>query len=142
MNDANLYLFVYGSLRRGFPSPAFQFINPYFQLVANGKVKGKLYDLGEYPAGIPTAEEKYIVGELYKANSEEEFNWAISQLDDYEGVYPDEGEEQEYARAVTTVIADEKEYSSWIYWYKGDTEGKPLIESGNVFEYARRKNIL
>jgi len=142
MNDANHYLFVYGSLRSGFPSPAFQFMSPYFQLVANGKVKGKLYDLGEYPAGIPSAEEKYIVGELYKANSEEEFNWAISQLDDYEGVYPDEGEQQEYERAVTTVIADGKEYSSWIYWYKGDTAGKPLIESGDVFEYARRKNIL
>jgi gamma-glutamylcyclotransferase (GGCT)/AIG2-like uncharacterized protein YtfP len=141
MNDANHYLFVYGSLRSGFPSTAFQFMNPYFQLVANGKVKGKLYDLGEYPAGIPTAEEKYIVGELYKANSEEEFNWAISQLDDYEGVYPDEGEQQEYERAVTTVIADGKEYSSWIYWYKGDTEGKLLIESGDVFEYARRTGL-
>ena len=101
-----------------------------------------LYDLGEYPAGIPTAEEKYIIGELYKANSEDEFNWAISQLDDYEGVYPEEGEEQQYQRAVTTVIADGNEYTSWIYWYKGDTEGKPLIESGDVFEYARRKNIL
>ncbi len=142
MNDANLYLFVYGSLRSGFPSAAFQLMSPYFKLVAEAKVKGKLYDLGDYPAGIPTAEEKYIVGELYKANSEEEFNWAISQLDDYEGVYPEEGEEQQYQRAVTTVIADGNEYTSWIYWYKGDTEGKPLIESGDVFEYARRKNIL
>jgi gamma-glutamylcyclotransferase (GGCT)/AIG2-like uncharacterized protein YtfP len=142
MNDANHYLFVYGSLRSGFPSPAFQLMSPYFKLVAEAKVKGKLYDLGEYPAGIPTTEEKYIIGELYKANSTEEFNWAISQLDDYEGVYPDEGEDQLYQRAVTAVFTNDKEYTAWIYWYKGDAEGKPVIESGDVFEYARRKNIL
>lgn len=142
MNDANLYLFVYGSLRSGFPSPAFQLMNPYFKLVAEAKVKGKLYDLGDYPAGIPTAEEKYIVGELYKANSEEEFNFAISQLDDYEGLHPDEGEDQLYDRALTTVVANGIEYTSWIYWYTGDANDKPVIESGDVLEYARGKNIL
>jgi gamma-glutamylcyclotransferase (GGCT)/AIG2-like uncharacterized protein YtfP len=142
MNDANHYLFVYGSLRRDFPSSAFQYINPYFEFIANGKVKGNLYDLGEFPAALPTEEENYIVGELYKAKSQEEFNWAISQLDDYEGVHPDEGEEQLYERGVTTVFTNGQKYTAWIYWYKGDANGKPLIESGDVFEYARRKNIL
>lgn len=142
MNDANHYLFVYGSLRSGFPSPAFQYINPYFKLVAAGKVKGKLYDLGEYPAALPTADENYIIGELYEANSQEEFNWAISQLDGYEGVHPEEGEEQLYDRALTTAFANGNEYTAWIYWYKGDVMGKPIIESGDVLEFARNRNHL
>ena len=57
MNDVLHLLFVYGSLRSGFPGPAFQYIAPYFTKVADGKVKGKLYDLGEYPAGLPTTDE-------------------------------------------------------------------------------------
>jgi gamma-glutamylcyclotransferase (GGCT)/AIG2-like uncharacterized protein YtfP len=142
MNDANHLLFVYGSLRSGFPSPAFQYIKPYFELVANGKVRGHLYDLGEYPAATPSTDERFIVGELYQAHSTDEFNWAISQLDVYEGIHPEEGEPVTYDRAQTTVYANDKEYTAWIYWYKGDVTGKPIIESGDVFEYAHRKNIL
>lgn len=139
MNDANLFLFVYGTLRRGFHSTAFQYITPFFTHEADGKVKGRLYDLGEYPAAIPTTDEQYIIGELYKAKSEDEFNWAISQMDDYEGVHPEEGEQQLYDRALTTVFANGKEYTAWIYWYKGNTTGKPLVESGDVMEYIRNK---
>lgn len=139
MNDALHLLFVYGSLRRGFPGPAFQYIAPYFTKVADGKVKGKLYDLGEYPAALPTTDEAYIVGELYQANSAEEFGWAMAQLDDYEGVHPEEGEEQLYERTATTVYTDKGEFTAWIYWYKCDVTDKPVIESGDVLEYQRSK---
>lgn len=142
MKDEILFLFVYGTLRRGFHNAAFQYITPYFVHEADGKVKGSLYDLGEYPAAIPTTNGHFIIGELYKAKSVEEFNWAISQLDDYEGVHPEEGEFQLYERALTTVYADKKEYTAWIYWYKGNTAGAPLVESGDVLEYVKRKNIL
>ena len=29
---------------------------------------------------------KYIVGELYRINYPEEFDWAMAQLDDYRGI--------------------------------------------------------
>lgn len=142
MNSSPQFLFVYGSLRKGFPGTAFHYITPYFSFEADAKVKGNLYDLGQYPAAIPTTEDHFIIGELYKANSDEEFNWAISQLDDYEGVYPEEGEEQLYYRELTTVYANNHEYTAWIYWYKKDLTGMPRVESGDVLEYARRKNHL
>jgi len=126
-------------LRSGFPGPAFQYIAPYFTKVADGKVKGKLYDLGEYPAALPTTDEAYIVGELYQANSAEEFGWAMAQLDDYEGVHPEEGEEQLYERTATTVYTDKGEFTAWIYWYKCEVTDKPVIESGDVLEYQRSK---
>jgi gamma-glutamylcyclotransferase (GGCT)/AIG2-like uncharacterized protein YtfP len=140
MNDAIQLLFVYGSLRSGFHgSPAFQYIAPYFKKLADGKVKGKLYDLGEYPAALPTTEEAYIIGELYEANSPDEFNWAIGQLDDYEGVHPEEGEVQLYERALTTIYTDKGEFNAWIYWYKCDVADKPVIASGDVLEYVKQK---
>jgi gamma-glutamylcyclotransferase (GGCT)/AIG2-like uncharacterized protein YtfP len=139
MNNAIQLLFVYGSLRRGFHGPAFQYIAPYFKHVADGKVKGKLYDLVEYPAALPTTDNYFIIGELYEAKSPDEFDWAISQLDDYEGVHPEEGEVQLYERALTTVYTDKGEFTAWIYWYKCDVKGKPVIESGDVLEYLRQK---
>lgn len=139
MNNAIQLIFVYGSLRRGFHGPAFQYIAPYFKHLADGKVKGKLYDLGEYPAALPTTDDHFIIGELYEANSPDEFDWAISQLDDYEGVHPEEGEVQLYERALTTVYTDNGEFTAWIYWYKCDVTDKPVIESGDVLEYIRQK---
>jgi gamma-glutamylcyclotransferase (GGCT)/AIG2-like uncharacterized protein YtfP len=139
MNDAIQLIFVYGSLRRGFHGPAFQYIAPYFKHLADGKVRGKLYDLVEYPAALPTTDDYFIIGELYEANSPDEFDWAISQLDDYEGVHPEEGEVQLYERALTTVYADNEEFTAWIYWYKCDVTDKPVIESGDVLEYMRQK---
>lgn len=139
MNNAIQLIFVYGSLRRGFHGPAFQYIAPYFKHLVDGKVKGKLYDLVEYPAALPTTDDHFIIGELYEANSRDEFDWAISQLDDYEGVHPEEGEVQLYERALTTVYTDKGEFTAWIYWYKCDVTGKPVIESGDVLEYMRQK---
>lgn len=139
MNNAIQLIFVYGSLRRGFHGPAFQYIAPYFKHLADGKVKGKLYDLVEYPAALPTTDDHFIIGELYEANSPDEFDWAISQLDDYEGVHPEEGEVQLYERALTTVYSDKGEHTAWIYWYKCDVTGNPVIESGDVLEYMRQK---
>ncbi len=103
MINNNFKLFVYGSLRSGFQSPAYDYISHYFSLVGNGKVKGYLYDMGSYPAGVPTNDDAFIIGELYSLNSETEFSWAFSQLDDYEGVSPDDGEPALYGRSLTTV---------------------------------------
>ena len=132
-------LFVYGSLRSGFRSPAYEYISRYFDLVGEAKVKGKLFDLGEYPAAKSTDENKFIIGELYKIRNENEFGWAIGQLDDYEGVHVDADETQLYMRDITEVHIDDKITNAWIYWYQGDVNDKPVIESGDVLQYMEQK---
>ncbi len=139
MESANHQLFVYGSLRSGFNHPAYAYISPYFVLVGSAKVKGKLYDLGAYPAAIPTDEESYILGELYQLKEQEDFSWAIAQVDDYEGVNPEPGETAMYKREMTSVYMQDKIISAWIYWYNLDVSGKPLINSGDVLEYLQQK---
>lgn len=140
MKDPEVYqLFVYGSLRSGFRSPAYEYVSRYFDLVGEGKVKGLLYDLGTYPAAKPSNENKFIVGELYRIRNENEFAWAMGQLDDYEGVHVDFDETQLYRRDVTEVYIDNKITNAWIYWYHGDVTGKPIIESGDVLQYMDQK---
>jgi gamma-glutamylcyclotransferase (GGCT)/AIG2-like uncharacterized protein YtfP len=132
-------LFVYGSLRSGFHSPAYEYISRYFTFVGNARVRGKLFDLGSYPAGIKSNDNRFIVGELYKITSENEFAWAIGQLDDYEGVSVEADEIQLYRRELTEVHFNNSITHAWIYWYNGDVSGKPLIESGDMIEYMGRK---
>ena len=132
-------LFVYGSLRSGFRSPAYEYISRYFVFVGDGRVRGKLFDLGSYPAGIKTNDNTFIVGELYNIKSENEFAWAIGQLDDYEGVTVEPDEVQLYRREITEVHINTTITHAWIYWYNGDTSGKKLIESGDMIEYMGRK---
>ena len=141
MEQKNDQLFVYGSLRSGFHHPAYRYISHYFSFVCNGKIRGILTDMGEYPAASPTTAESFITGELYTINNEDEFSWAIGQLDDYEGVNPEEEEEPLFRRELTHVITNNnKEVHAWVYWFNGDTAGKPVIASGDVLEYFQQKN--
>jgi len=124
-------LFVYGSLRSGFRNPVYEYLTKYFHLLGEAVVKGKLYDLGNYPAAAATEEEKFISGELYTINNPKEFSWAIGQLDDYEGVNVAYDEVQMYYRAITDVYFNDQIIPSWIYWFNGDVSNKPLIASGD-----------
>lgn len=133
-------LFVYGSLRSGFQSPAYEYISRYFTLVGEGRVRGRLYDLGEYPAAKPAEDDAWIVGELYHVKQENELDWALAQLDDYEGVNPDYEEEQQYYRNQALVNFEGNQVPAWIYWYRGDVSGKPVVPSGDMLQYIRDKN--
>jgi gamma-glutamylcyclotransferase (GGCT)/AIG2-like uncharacterized protein YtfP len=140
MSNENYKLFVYGSLRSGFRNPVYEYLTKYFHLLGEAVVKGKLYDLGEYPAAAATEEEKFISGELYGINNPLEFSWAIGQLDDYEGLNVEEGEIALYKREEVIVYQDGESHTAWIYWYNKDLAGKPEIESGDLMQYLQQKN--
>lgn len=134
-----LPLFVYGSLRSGFQHPAYAYISRYFTLLGTATAQGELYDMGEYPAAIPSAGEKWITGELYAIQQEEEFSWAIGQLDDYEGINVEPEEPQLYRRDKTTVYLNGQTAEAWIYWFNGAVEGKPKIDGGDLLLYMQQK---
>jgi len=139
-NLSNYSLFVYGSLLSGFKSPAYDYISSYFDLVSKGKVKGILYDMGDYPAAVPGGTSDQIIeGELYRIKNEGEFSWAIAQLDEYEGVMVEANQKPLYRReTVEIMLPGGTTETAWIYWYNGDVAGRPLIESGNLLEYINR----
>jgi gamma-glutamylcyclotransferase (GGCT)/AIG2-like uncharacterized protein YtfP len=140
MPDQTIYpLFVYGSLLSGFRSTAYEYISRFFNLIGIARVKGKLFDMGEYPAAIPANDDGFIQGELYQIKNEAEFSWAIGQLDDYEGVTPEPGEEQLYRRELSSILIEDKIITAWIYWYNGSIAGKPVIASGDVLSWRAKK---
>jgi gamma-glutamylcyclotransferase (GGCT)/AIG2-like uncharacterized protein YtfP len=108
-------------------------------LMGEAKVKGKLFDMGNFPAANFTNEDCYIIGELYHIKNEKEFSWAIGQLDDYEGVNVEVDEEPMYRREITEAFINGQSIPSWIYWFNGDVTGKPVIASGDMLEYLRQK---
>lgn len=140
MEQSNGQLFVYGSLRSGFHHPAYAYISRYFTLLSDARVKGKLYDMGEFPAAVPTDEDYYIVGELYQISRPDEWPWAIAQLDDYEGLHTENNEPALYKREqVTTYLKNRQTSTTWIYWYNGRITDEKLISSGDVLEYLKQK---
>ena len=143
MNNDTYQLFVYGSLRSGFQHAAYQYISRYFHLIGEATVKGKLYDMGEYPVALPTTEEKFIIGELYAITNTDEFSYAIGQLDDYEGIYAEAGETALYKRELVNAYCNGQQSTAWIYWFNGGSvEGLPEITSGDVLLYLQQKNKL
>jgi gamma-glutamylcyclotransferase (GGCT)/AIG2-like uncharacterized protein YtfP len=139
MEQSNGQVFVYGSLRSGFHHPAYTYISRYFTLLSDARVKGRLYDMGEYPAAIPSEMDSYIIGELYRINSAEEFEWAMAQLDDYEGVNVEHGDTPLYRRERTIVYTNNEQTTAWVYWFNRDISGAPPIETGDVLEYMKNK---
>jgi gamma-glutamylcyclotransferase (GGCT)/AIG2-like uncharacterized protein YtfP len=133
------HLFVYGSLRSGFRSHAYEYISRFFEFIGEATVNGMLVDMGSYPAGIPSDEDRFIFGELYKIKNENEFFWAFGQLDDYEGVTVESDEVQLFRRELTHVNCGNEKIPSWIYWYNGDVSGKTVITSGDMLEYLANK---
>lgn len=139
MKEGIYQLFVYGSLLSGFRHDAYAYISCYFTLIGEAMVRGKLFDLGEYPGAIPSEEEHFIIGELYQVNNRDEFSWAIKQLDDYEGMLVEHGETPLFRREPVNVLLPDQSSIAWIYWYNQDVTGKPAIPSGDVLSYWQKK---
>lgn len=141
MNIITPYLFVYGSLRSGFTNPAYQYLAQYFSYAGEGIVKGTFYEKNNSPVAVPTTDEHFLVGELYKLNNAEEFSWSFEQLDDYEGIHVLPGEEALYKRALVEVLQNGGTETAWIYWYNKSVADLPKIETGDLHVYLQQKNL-
>jgi gamma-glutamylcyclotransferase (GGCT)/AIG2-like uncharacterized protein YtfP len=133
-------LFVYGSLRSGFRNPAYDYLTRYFKLMGEAVVQGKFFDKGDYPVALPSEGDHYITGELYQANNSDEFQWAIAQLDDYEGLNVEPGEAPLYRRCVVDVFQDGQATKAWIYWFNRSVTGYPELAIGDILKYIQQKN--
>ncbi len=138
--QTTFHLFVYGSLRSGFKSPAYNYISKYFTLICPATVHGQLFDMGTYPVATATNTNNLIIGELYSINNTDEFSFAIAQLDDYEGVNAEEDETLLFSRQKVLVHHhDNKTTEAWIYWYIGDVTNLPIVAGGDVLAYYAEK---
>jgi gamma-glutamylcyclotransferase (GGCT)/AIG2-like uncharacterized protein YtfP len=137
--QSNIYrLFVYGSLRSGFHNSVYAYISRYFIFDGMATVQGKLYDMGEYPAAIPCTENYFITGELYHIAQEDEFDRAMEQLDDYEGLLVEPGGIPLYRREPVNVLFKNTTVIAWMYWYNRTITNAHRIESGDYVAYKMK----
>jgi gamma-glutamylcyclotransferase (GGCT)/AIG2-like uncharacterized protein YtfP len=125
------YLFVYGTLRSKVDIPVKQEIVKHWQLVGESEIKGKLYDMGDYPAAVPagSGEHSTIKGEVYMINEPVP---VFAVLDKYEG--------EAYTRKQETVtLPDGRSVQAWVYWYTRPVEGKILISEKDYLTYREKK---
>ena len=100
-------------------------------------IKGTMYDMGEFPVVVSTDTGRFIKGELYEIINPAEFSYALAQLDGYEGLYPEEGEEVYYEREVVDAYINGNAVNAWVYWYNQNVNDRPIVESGDMREYAK-----
>ena len=134
MPFAITHIFVYGTLRSDVRHKAHGYVARYFKLIGKAFVQGKLYDAIEYPAGVPSAEDHLITGELYDIKDAAEFEEAIMVLDEYEGSYDAPGEPALFRRELVIVRYDDEAIHAWIYGYNRPVEGKKWIASGDILK--------
>ena len=140
MKDSNAYyLFVYGTLRKGFDLPLQKRISRDIEWVGPSEIRGKLYDIGKYPAALPVEknEKSVIKGEVIKINDPVK---VMKLLDKYEGYDPKKLKSSEYYREKEKlVLKDGKKVEAWVYWYNYPVEGKKRIRHKDYLNYLKKK---
>lgn len=136
MNDQ--YLFVYGTLRRGFEHPLTHLLARQAHFVGRGRFQGRLYDLGSYP-GVQSSchAADVVIGDVYRLYA---LLQLLATLDHYEKYDPDNPTQSLYLRQnVPIVMEDGRSFHAWIYTYNRPTQGHRLIESGDYLQYLSEK---
>ena len=127
MSQLRTYLFVYGTLldrQNQFGA----YLNDNCTFYADGKMRGKLYDLGEYPGAVLTDEEnKFIHGKIFHLNN---IKRVLKILDDYEGFGPEHEQPNLFTRVLIDTDTFNKKMKCWVYLYNLPVKGFNEIESG------------
>ena len=122
-------VFVYGSLRRG-NAGAMSVRFPEARFVADGQVRGRLYDLGAYPGLLLDDSELRAIGEVYEVDEQ-----TLFELDQFE-------RSSDYIRKQVEVEHDNQHSRCWIYVPDRGAEvfsGRQLIESGDWIKHVRSR---
>src|ERR1700709_927884 len=123
----NNLLFVYGALLDNDNEFAV-FLKNNSKFYSEGKLKGKLYDIGEYPGAVfYSDDESYIYGSILELTNIEK---VLPVIDEYEGYGDDQIQPNEFIRALANIETDAGSVSCWLYLYNLPVAGLPVIESG------------
>jgi len=128
------FLFVYGTLRRGYDLRLKERVKDDLQYVGQGKVGAALYDLGRYPGAVRSNRGDEVIGDVFLLDDSAR---VFRILDKYEGI----GEGSGFIRKRNKVrLRTGKQVTAWVYWYKGDTAGKVKIGQKDYLNYLKNKS--
>lgn len=124
MREPPFLIFVYGLLRPGQTGYQGLDLAGRTKTVAQGKVRGRLYHLGDYP-GLILGGDGVVHGDVLAFD--DPGLWA--ELDAYELYDPDQPAASEYVRTEVDLIDCGTRVT--VYRYNRATTGRPVVVSGN-----------
>lgn len=129
-------IFFYGTLRTGFDRTARAGVDTFLKFTGRAWIKGKLFDLGIYPAAVPATDSR-VWGEVFEMVDAPA---VLGALDRIEGYRPAEPERSLYTRVqVAATLDDGRTQDAWVYFYNAPLGRAPRIASGDYIEHLRAK---
>jgi len=128
-------IFFYGTLMRAFGRQVPSALDQKLSDVGRGWIGATLFDLGAYPAAIPSSENR-VWGEVHEMLDSLD---VLRRLDDFEGFDAAEPETSLYVREkspVTLLTGDV--VSAWVYFYKEPLGWAERIDSGDYLAHIKR----
>jgi len=126
--------FFYGTLMTGFDRRRRLGLDSRMSFRGRGWIEGALYDLGLYPAAIPTPGRR-VHGEVFELIDPQA---VLPALDEVEGYRPDAIDTSLYVRRKTAVHLDDgTETEGWVYFYNAPLSAAPCIDSGDYLTYLK-----
>jgi gamma-glutamylcyclotransferase (GGCT)/AIG2-like uncharacterized protein YtfP len=131
------HVFFYGTLMTPFNRPGRQRVNPKLRFTGRGTISAALFDLGIYPAAVPTNDGGRVWGEVYETQDPAS---VLATLDEIEGYRVNEPERSLYTRVLTDVTLDGGDVQkAWAYFYNAPLGRAERIESGDYLEHLNVK---
>jgi gamma-glutamylcyclotransferase (GGCT)/AIG2-like uncharacterized protein YtfP len=129
-------VFFYGTLMSGFERPGRARLDALLEPLGRGTIFASLFDLGIYPAAIPSTESR-VWGEVHRMR---DVDAVLATLDEIEGYRPSEPDRSLYTRAsVEVTFTDGRTDTAWTYFYNAPLGRAQRIESGDYLEHLRVK---
>ncbi len=129
-------VFFYGTLMGGFERHGRSSVENNLKLEGRGRIDAALFDLGIYPAAIPTA-DAHVYGEVYRMRDPAT---VLQTLDEIEGYSSETPETSLYRRVEIPVTVDSgAPVQAWVYFYNAPLGRAERIPSGDYLEHLKQR---
>jgi gamma-glutamylcyclotransferase (GGCT)/AIG2-like uncharacterized protein YtfP len=127
------HVFFYGTLMSPFNRPGRQRVTSKINYLGRGTIQAALFDLGIYPAAVPTDDQSVVWGEVYETN---DLAAVLTVLDEIEGHRPSEPDRSLYMRVLTdATLEDGRIEKAWTYFYNAPLGQAERIASGDYLDH-------
>ncbi|HTR25699.1 MAG TPA: gamma-glutamylcyclotransferase family protein [Terriglobales bacterium] len=128
------YLFFYGTLIPRFAPAEIESTVRQLRRVGRGSVRGKLFDLGEYPGAVLSSTGGPIKGLVFELPDDPK---VLDRLDEYEGFDPEKPGSSLFVRKRRQAeLEDGRKLACWVYAYNRPVKAETAVSGG---DYLRRR---
>jgi gamma-glutamylcyclotransferase (GGCT)/AIG2-like uncharacterized protein YtfP len=132
------FIFVYGLLKSNYENEAAQTVRENCTLIGEGRMPGRLYDIGTYPGAVYIEDATtFVHGEIFEIQQNEEK--LIHYLDHFEGVGADFPDPNEYRKKIISVQTEQGAIQASCYLYNWNLERLELIKTGKYEDQNGRR---